>query len=155
MISLFSQSVSHNITTGVLVIGITIGAILAFSVYFFQTRILGSLIRALLKDARGVESAKTLDEIGKNNFFFRFYLRDGSILRKYVSVVGDTVPKNNENEADFSCARFYIDEEKADVAEIRYSRETKAWIFVLGVVAIAVVGAVMYFALPYLLDAIR
>ncbi len=155
MISLFSQSISHNITTGVLVIGFTIGAILAFSVYFFQTRILGSLIRALLKDAIGEQNAKTLEQIEKNNFFFKFYLRDGSILRKYIKVVGDTVPKNNEGKYDFSCARFYIDEEKAQVAEIRYSKETKIWIFVLGVVAIAVVGAVMYFALPYLLDAIR
>lgn len=148
------MSISHNITTGMIVLGITIGAMVAFSVYFFQTRILGSLVRALLQNARGEQNAKTLEEIEKNNFFFKHFLKDGSILRKYVRVVGDTVPKNADDEYDFTFAKFYIDEDKADVAEIRYSKETKIHMYVIGMLACALIGVAMYFVFPYMLNLI-
>ena len=151
MIALTTE-ISHNITTGMLVLGVCIGAILAFSVYFFQMRILGSLVRALLSLARGEENAKALDEIGKNHFVYRHFLRDNSPLRRYVFVCGDALPRDSEGEADFSLARFYIDEERATVAEMRYSRETKIWVYVVAVLTFLAVGAIMYFVLPWILD---
>ena len=150
-----STVISHNITTGMLVWGVCIGAILAFTVYFFQTRILGSLIRALLKDAQGEDNAKALDELGKNKAFYRFFLRDKSTLRKYVSVIGGSVPKNADGVADFASARFYISEEKSEIAEKRYSRETKIWVYVLAVVALLLIGLIMFIAMPYLLEYVK
>ena len=151
MIALTTE-ISHNITTGMLVWGVCIGAILAFTVYFFQMRILCALVRALLSQARGEENAKTLDEIGKNHFVYRFFLREKSPLRKYVFVVGGVLPQNSEAEADFSLARFYIDEDKASIAEIRYSKETKIWVYVVAILTFLAVGAIMYFVLPWLLN---
>ena len=151
----FSQSISHNITTGVLVIGVCIGAMLAFTVYFFQTRVLGSLVRRLLIEARGEENAKTLKELGANTRFYKYFLGDKSVFRRYVSVLGGVLPRDEENEPDFDTACFYIDEKNVEKCEIRYSRDTKIWLYVVGMLACALVGVALYIALPLILDYIN
>lgn len=150
-----STEISHNIHTGMLVWGICIGAMLAFSVYFFQTRIIGSLVRRLIADAQGEENAKTLAELGKNKAIYRHYLKDNSPLRRLVSVAGGVIPRNEDDELDFGGARFYIDEEKRHLAEIRYSRNTSIGMYILGLVLCLIVGCVMYFLLPYLLTKLK
>ena len=147
----FSQVISHNITTGALVLGICIGAMVAFTVYFLQTRVLGSFVRKLLEVARGEENAKTLGELGKGRSFYKYFLGDKSVLRKYVSVVGDKLPRDSEGEADFEQARFYIEDEKAEKCEMRYSRDTKIWLYAVGMLACAAIGVALYIVLPLLL----
>ena len=147
----FSQVISHNITTGALVIGVTLGAMIAFTVYFFQTRVLGALVRKMLEVARGEDNAKTLSELGKTGKFYKLFLGDKSVLRKYISVVGGKLPRDDENEPDFNLARFYIDEEKVDKCEMRYSRDTKIWLYVVGMLVCALVGVALYIILPLIL----
>ncbi len=146
-----SPYLGHIITTEIVVWGICIGAMLAFTVYFFQMRVLGSLVRALMRDSVGAENAKTLGELGKNNAFYRHFLGDNSILRRIVSVIGEGIPKNSDGESDFDSARFYIDENKLELAEKRYSKDVKIYMYIIGIVACLAVGAVMHFALPWLL----
>ena len=152
MILLDAHYLGHILTTEIAVWGICIGAMLAFTVYFFQMRVLGSLVRALLDSAVGEENATTLTLIGKNNAFYRYFLRDNTPLRKIVSVVGDTLPKTAEGQGDFSLARFYIDPEREEIARKRYQRETKIWIYILGMLAFLLLGVALHFLLPLLMS---
>lgn len=146
-----SPYLGHIITTEVIVWGICIGAILAFTVYFMQMHFLGSLVRALMSCGVGEENAKSLDEIGKNNAFYRHFLEDNSSLRKTVSVVGGSVPRNTEGGYDFASVRLYIEPEALENARKRYERDTKVWMYIVGVAACVIVGVAMHFTLPLLL----
>ncbi len=152
MILLDSHYIGHILTTEIIVWGMCIGAMLAFTVYFLQMRVLGSLVRALLDVAVGEENATTLTLIGKNNAFYRYFLKDNMPLRKIVSVVGDTLPKTSEGECDFASARLYIDPEREELAKKRYQRETKIWIYALGMLAFLLLGIALHFLLPLLMS---
>lgn len=147
-----SPYLGHIITTEIIVWGICIGSILAFTLYFLQVRIFGSLVGRLINDAVGEENAKTLAQIGKNNAFYRHFLRDNSILRKTVILKGDALPRDEEGRAIFDTAEFYIAEQGVDEATRKYLKETKIWIYVLGVVLCLLVGLGMHFLLPYILN---
>lgn len=146
-----SPYLGHIITTEVVVWGICAGAMLAFTVYFFQMKVLGSLVRLLMRDCVGTSNAKTLGELGKNNAFYRHFLKDNSILRRIVGVIGGEIPKNTDGELDFEGARFYIEEEKLEIAEKRYSKDVKIYMYIIGILACVAVGVAMHFVLPWLL----
>lgn len=147
-----SPYLGHIITTEIVVWGIVTGAILAFTVYFFQMKILGSLVRELCASCVGEENGKTLAELGKNNAFYRHFLGDNGILRRIISVVGGTLPLDSEGNADFDSARFYIDENKLEIAEKRYSKDVKIYMYIIGVVACVAVGVAMHYVLPWALS---
>ena len=147
-----SPYLGHIITTEVVVWGIVVGAMLAFTVYFFQMRVLGSLVRELCASCVGEENAKTLSELGKNKAFYRHFLGENGILRRIISVVGGELPKNSEGAYDFESARFYISADKLEIAEKRYSKDVKIYMYIIGIVACVAVGVAMHFALPWILE---
>ena len=155
MILLDAHYVGHILTTEIMVWGICAGAMLAFTVYFFQMRVLGSLVRALLGECVGEENAATLTLIGKNNAFYRYFLRDNMPLRRIISVKGGTVPRNEDGEYDFSGTELYIDPEKVEMAQKRYQKDVKIWIYVVAMISFLVLGAALHFVLPILLSFIN
>ena len=104
------------IDTNMLILAIAIGVFLAFFAYWFTQTVIGSLVRALLSDSIGEDKAKTLDELKKNNFLFRFLLRDGSILRRIVSCVGNELPLLEEDSKEAEKEAESAVKEKAEKA---------------------------------------
>lgn len=147
-----SKYLGPLITTQMIVWGFCIGAILAFTLYFFQAHVQGSLVRKLLSCGVGADNAKTLDELGKNNAFFRHSLRDNSTLRRVVSVYGGALVLDSEGEADFGLSRFYIDESALEKATKRFTRDVKLYMYIIGLVACVGVGIGMHFLLPFILS---
>ncbi|MBR7101274.1 MAG: hypothetical protein IKC74_03200 [Clostridia bacterium] len=127
------------IDTNILILAIAIGVFLAFFAYWFTQTVIGSLVRALLTDSIGEDKAKTLDELKKNNFLFRFLLRDGSVLRRTVSCVGNELPLLEEDSKEAEKEAESTAEEKAEkvpedagddnVARIIESKEEKKSFF--------------------------
>ena len=138
----------------IIVYGICTGAIIAFTLYFFRQRLLGTLVKRLILDALGAENAKTLDELGKNKLIYRHALGDNSILRRYVSVIGDTLPLDVNGKPDFSSARFYITDDKTEIAISRYHKECKIYVYVLGVLAMALLAFAVRYLIPLMLNLI-
>ena len=99
------------IDTNTLIIAIAIGIFLAFFAYWFTQTVVGALVRKLLSEGVGEENAKTLDELSKNSFVFRFLLRDDSVLRKTVSCVGGVLPVIEEEKAEPEAEKTKTEEE--------------------------------------------
>lgn len=154
LLSLSTILDESKIALEVMVFGICAGALLAFTLYFFRQKILGSLVKALLLDALGAENAKTLDELGKNKAIYRHSLGDNSVLRRYVSVIGSSLPLDAQGQPDFNSARFYITEENTEGAISRYHKDVKIYIYILGILAICALGVGVYFVIPLLLSII-
>lgn len=150
MILSASNYLGHIITTEMITWGICIGAIFAFSIYFFQMRLLGSLVRKMLECAVGEENGKTLDELGKNNAFYRHSLRKNGMLRRLVDAVAGAPCDENGDEI-IDKMRFYIDAGRVEKATKRYQRDVKLWMYLLGVASCVAVGVVMHFTLPLIL----
>lgn len=144
-----SQYLGHLLTTEIVVWGACIGAIIAFSINFFQNHILGSFVRKLLKECVGEESAKTLAELGCDRFYYRFFLKKGSSLRKFVGGCVD----NSQNEAK-NASRYYIIEEKSEYATKRYSKDAPVWLYIVSIVSSLAVATIMHFVLPLILNLI-
>lgn len=104
------------IDTNILILAIAIGVFLAFFAYWFTQTVVGSLVRKLLSDSIGEDKAKTLDKLKKNNFLFRFLLRDGSVLRRTVSCVGNELPLLEEDSKEAEKEAESTVEEKAEKA---------------------------------------
>ncbi len=108
------------IDMNILILAIAIGVFLAFFAYWFTQTVVGSFVRRLLSDGVGEENAKTLDELSKNNFVFRFLLRDGSTLRRIVSCAGGELPiceeeaNDKKDEAAVEAADAEPNKEKAE-----------------------------------------
>ena len=104
------------IDTNILILAIAIGVFLAFFAYWFTQTVVGSLVRKLLSEGVGEDNSKTLDELAKNNFLFRFLLRDGSVLRRTVSCVGNELPLLEEDSKEAEKEAESTVEEKAEKA---------------------------------------
>ena len=127
------------IDTNILILAIAIGVFLAFFAYWFTQTVVGSLVRKLLSEGVGEDNSKTLDELKKNNFLFRFLLRDGSVLRRTVSCVGNELPLLEEDSKEAEKEAESTAEEKAEkvpedagddnVARIIESKEEKKSFF--------------------------
>ena len=105
------------IDTNTLIIAIAIGIFLAFFAYWFTQTVVGALVRKLLSEGVGEENAKTLDELSKNSFVFRFLLRDDSVLRKTVSCVGGVLPVIEEEKAEPEAEKTKTEEEPSKSEE--------------------------------------
>ena len=77
---------------------IAAGVFLAIFAYWFLQNVVGKLVRRIAKRAVGEENAKTLDELSRNNWLYRYLLRDNSTLRRLISCVGDTLPRITDKE---------------------------------------------------------
>ena len=133
-------------TVAVVIRGIGYGLVLASFAAFFITLANKKIVKAILgADALTRESAKTRDDLGINGPISRFTLRDRSALRKTVAAT-----KINSGEA--AETRYYIPEEKAAGAEIRYVKRNSpiAWIVGMALLAAATEGAVL--VVPWILS---
>ena len=137
---------------------------------FYQKRIVGDLLRALIAaGADCAENAKTLYEIGYGKgvraALSRRVLKKGSVLRKSVEARGDETPKaETKHHPDELFVkktidpniRYYIPEENRAAAEIRYDGKGTTVSTLLLTVAAFFAAAMIFFALlPTLLHAIE
>lgn len=137
---------------------------------FYQKRIVGDLLRALIAaGADCAENAKTLSEIGYGKgvraAFSRRVLKKGSVLRKSVEARGDETPtaetKHHPDELFVKKTvdpniRYYIPEENRAAAEIRYDGKGTTVSTLLLTVAAFFAAAMIFIALlPTLLHAIE
>lgn len=121
------------------------GLVLASLFAFFVTAANRKIVKRLIDgDALSRDTAKNAAEIGAGGVF-RFALRDRSTLRKTVAAT--ELSENGDGEK-----RFYIPEEKAAEAEIRYVKRNSpvAWIVGTILLAAATEGAVI--AVPWILS---
>ena len=168
-------------TIDLTVYSIALGVFFAFFAYWFLQNIVGKLVRRIAKKAIGEENAKTLDELDRNNGLYRYLLRDGSTLRRLISVVGDTLPTIEEEKsaldkmaekqeskeeamekkvnpfkkqakADFSKAKFYVTEDNSKKALHRYPRKISAWWLALVFVLAAGISFGATYLVPVILD---
>ena len=100
-----------------------IGFNIAMIVAYIIRKTTGVFVSKLFDaEATDVESAKTLSELGCKSRLLKLFLKDGSTLRRTVSVVSedDKLPiikgTKAKSMSDFANARFYIAEEKKDRA---------------------------------------
>lgn len=135
-----------------------IGLMLATICMFYQKKVIGAFVRALLgAKANTEDSAKTLKDLGfERNFPVRSALRSGGVLRKLVWETGDNYIENEngvkysarQTPMDVNTARFYISEENRVRAELRYN-EKGSDIFMLIITALVFL-MIAYLAVEYL-----
>lgn len=129
----------HNtfITLRLVLIGLYAGILIALVMSYYRKIYLGALVRKLLKkEALSEETALTLKETEIiAGFFMKRALKEGGTLRRYITVIGGTLPKEISNgkkkirsffgldteplNYDFDKVKLYIPEEikyKADIA---------------------------------------
>lgn len=137
-----------------------IGLMLASIFMFYQKKVIGAFVRALLSaEASDSASAKSLMELGySRNYPVRSALRKGGALRKLVWETGDNYVENEQGikysarqtPMDVNTARFYITNENRIRAELRYS-EKGTDVFMLIITALVFL-MVAYLAVTYLPD---
>lgn len=100
-------------TATVLIYMLGLGIILASLCAFYQQRVPGRVVRALLRaSALDEASAKTAEEIGvRRGSLAMFELRHGTVLRRMVQVTNEETP------------RYYIPEALKYRAEIRFDKK--------------------------------
>ena len=126
--------------------GIGYGLVLAAFIAFFVSLTNKKIVKRLLeKKALSRDTAANAEDIGGKSGLGRLALRDRSALRKTVEATGISEGAGGEK-------RYYIPEEKADGAEIRYVKKGSpvGWIVGMVLLAAATEGAV--FALPWILS---
>lgn len=149
----------YSVPINVIIWSICIGVNLGVLYNYYTKNILGSIIRRLLK-FEGEESAKTITQLGykKPNFWHKVVLRDGSQLRKLISVVGGSIPttkdKNDTSIPDWEQARFYIPISTRKKAADAYGNPQK-WIFLPIFIVLSVLISIgMCFLMPFFIDAL-
>lgn len=140
-----------------------IGLMIAAVAMFYQKKVIGAFVRALLKaEASDLASAKSLMELGfARSYPVRSALRGGGALRKLVWESNDNYVENEngvkisarQTPMDVNTARFYICEENRIRAELRYS-EKGTDIFMLIITALVFV-MVAYLAVAFLPDLLK
>ncbi len=157
-----SRANSLQIIIWAFFIGILIGA----ASLYYQKRVIGSFVRALLDDgAADPDNARTLEELGfAKNRFVRHALRGGSVLRKMVWEAKDNFTTDAQGcvysarttKMDINTARFYIDESNRIRADLRYSAKgSDVLTLLIGVVVFAVLAYAMLLFVPYVVDLFR
>lgn len=126
-----------------LIWGVWGGFILGLFATYYHKNYVGEVVRRLIKnDATSPEKASSIQDIGmKNTPFLRLALRDGSTLRKSVSIAnadecGRKVegkdrgkimnflfPKKEKFAYDFSAAKLFIPEKVRITAEVKYEEK--------------------------------
>lgn len=151
--------------------GILIGGIA--SVY--NKWYLGSVVRALLTaECLSPDAGKTLSELGHPAWGVKRALRDGTALRKSVSIANPEeclLPPDNKRTSvirrfftgsaqpnpklNLTSARLYVPEEKKFHAEVRYEKKGSApiWLLIGGIILL-VIAVLATFFIPELLQMI-
>lgn len=140
-----------------------IGLMLATVFMFYQKKVIGAFVRALLSaEASDHSSAKTLKELGfERNVPVRSALIKGGALRKLVWENGDNYVENESGvkisarqiPLDVNTARFYIPEDNRIRAELRYN-EKGSDVFMLIITALVFL-MVAFLAATFLPDLLK
>ena len=154
---LFADAI-YAIPTNFIIWAICIGANLGFLYNYFSRNIVGELIRRLLSSAVGEDNAKTLCELGYKKFtlFYKVLLKNGSSLRRIVSVIGGSIPASTNatgiDTLDWENARFYISEANKTKASTSYGTKQN-WIFLpIFAVASVLLSLAMTYIMPFIID---
>ncbi len=132
------------------------GFIISWIVIYCNKKIMGAFARSVMNaGAVDEESAKTLAELGQeDNVSAVKAMRRGGVLSKMVTAVGAERDENGRLAVDEN-TRFYISEEaKARVVRQYGEKETKIWTLLLGIVAILVVGILLFLFVSPVIDAL-
>ena len=133
---------------------------------YYQRRLLGDILRALIShEAQDEQSAKTLEEIGYGkgikNSFAKHALRKKSGLRKTVcAVYEEKAPEKNHPDQLFVRAakpeneqKYYVPEEKRIVAEVRYDgKGTNLKTLLISIAALLAAAIIIVSFLPWLIN---
>lgn len=143
-----------------IVLAIMVGIILASAAMLYERQYIGGFVRKLLSsDAKTEEKAISLADTGygKSGVMKVMLRRRDAAVRKLVRFVGEERedPRAGgrsaqmKDDIDFASARFYIPEELAARAAVRYELKGNSWgAFALTVVASLVGAAVLLRILP-------
>ncbi len=159
-----------------IILGLTLGTVLAAALMFYTKSVHGKFIRALLeRGCNSPESAATLFELGmfRSDSVRRDLARGGALTKIALCVQRESLraesaeENETENEAqkaekrdtyldfhpDFTVAHYYIPEELRYRAEYRYSKKGTGVGFFLLTVLLCVVGAALLCSvLPILVE---
>lgn len=142
------------------------GVCMAAFYAYYHRRLLGDLLRAFIAAGADCEkNAKTLNEIGYGDgikkVFARFALKNGSVLRKTICAVYNEQPEHKKNPDELFVRtkkpdteqKYFVDEEKRIVAEIRYDgKGTTSSTLLLAVAAFFVIAVIAVSVLPRILQ---
>lgn len=149
-------------TVWIIFFGICIAAFYAY----YHRRLLGDLLRAFISSGADCEeNAKTLSDIGYGDgikkIFATYALRPGSVLRKTICAVYNEAPPQKKNPDELFVRakkpdyeqKYFVDEQKRIVAEIRYDgKGTTTSTLLLTVAAFFVAALVAISVLPWILQ---
>ena len=155
------------------------GILIAVIITMYEKRYLGGLVRKLISEgATSPESAKTLYEIGfDDKLGVRFSLRHGYTYSRFVMCVEDEENQRVQKaerrkfeeahrdekkppkyrgkikKSDYDTARFYVPEDVADTAAVKFTARGSNWlgICIVLLVLAAVIGLSVIF-LPKILE---
>ena len=153
------------------ILGLTLGTVIAAALMLYTKTVHGKFIRALLsRGCNSPENAATLMELGmfRSDSVRRDLARGGALTKLALCVQREALlaAKSGENEGedaekrdtyldfrpDFTVARYYIPEELRYRAEFRYSKKgMSVWLFLLTVAFCFVGAALLCSLLPTLL----
>ena len=124
-----------------------------FFVYFLKGAESKLMEKLLISQAFSEESARTLKELEMSGGLVKYLLRNGSTLRKVVTLVGDSrssLQKGVKTKINFESARFYIAESNQKRAESMKKSAVK-WYMLPIFCAIAIGIAVgMHYLIPFI-----
>ena len=155
-----------------LIIGLTVGIVIASVMSVYNKRYIGSFIRKLISEGcLGPENAKTLDELGYlKNFGVRSVIKSGGTLSRWARCREEdeflealkiqkaefdekhkdeaNPPKFKEPEfrRDCNTMHFYLPEEKKYAAEVKFDDKGAKWgaVILVAIVAIVLCAFICY-----------
>lgn len=131
-----------------------IGIVIASIVMWFNQKVIGRVVRTLLKrEILSPDAAITAKEGGFSGFFvLRALANEYSALRR---VVFCTVDKSKLKKKDFETAKFYIPEELKYRADVKYhGRNTSIVIIIAGAIAMFIMAVLCLEYIPKIIDLI-
>lgn len=163
-----------SITLTVIIWGVYIGLVVGCIASAYSRDYLGRIVRALVSaQCRDEKSAASAEALGiRCSAPLRRAMRDGGVLRKYISIanpeecISDTAPRGffaavrrffsgseSIHRLDLKAAKLYIPEEKRYTAELRYEKKGPSWVIVVLIIVLGAATAVgVSFAVPKILD---
>lgn len=135
---------------GIAIIGLYLGMVIACVVSLYSKRYLAGFVNHLLDlGANSPEKAITVREAGYSRYALLYRsLKDGKVVRKTVYAVKEDA-EGASGRTNTGSARFYIPEEKAEGARIRYyMKNTNLVVAVVSIVVLSVISALVYIFLP-------
>ena len=141
-------------SVGFILIAFFIGIICAALMMLYQIAVPGKLVRALLRrQADCPERAANVQTLGfRSEALLRFLFKDTGALSKYV-IPKEQVKKGKKTRPVMLSAQYYLIPETKERAAIRYDRKRANVLNVVAaIVLFAVVGGVLYFVIPDLIQ---